>query len=33
LVLTVAERNKMLSVGGDIREHAATPAAKAHGGP
>jgi hypothetical protein len=33
LVLTAAERNKMLTAGGDIREHVAASAARAHRGP
>jgi hypothetical protein len=32
-VLTVAERNKMLAVGGDVREHAAASAMRAYEGP
>jgi hypothetical protein len=32
-VLTAAERNKMLAVGGDVREHAAASAVRAHRGP
>jgi hypothetical protein len=32
-VLTTAERNKMLAAGGDVREHAAASAVRAHRGP